>query len=126
TDFFARCRFGSICADAIAGAMGWLGRAARGAWPWTANLRPGLSRPGVGSTHAARGRRVMPSVSRRAVAGLLGAALVALLSGCGASPMRIQITIHYSHYDRSRLTVPHGVPATFVITNTHPIDHQSI
>jgi len=71
----------------------------------------------------------MLSVSRRAVAGLLAVALVALvalLSGCGASPMRIQITIHYSHYDPSRLTVPHGVPVTFVITNTDPIDHEWI
>ena len=68
----------------------------------------------------------MLSVSRRAVAGLLAAALVALLSGCGASPMRIQITIHYSHYDPSRLTVPHGVPVIFVITNTDPIDHEWI
>jgi uncharacterized cupredoxin-like copper-binding protein len=74
----------------------------------------------------------MRPVARRAAGllaiALLGAAvLVAVLSGTSsASPMRIQITIHYSHYDPSRLTVPHGVPVTFVIVNTDPIDHEWI
>src|SRR4029077_2110995 len=94
----------------------------RGATHVARALPPPRARP----PHAASGWRVMRSVSRRAVAGLLGAVLVALLSGCGASPMRIQITIHYSHYDPSRLTVPHGVPVTFVIVNTDPIDHEWI
>ena len=40
--------------------------------------------------------------------------------------MRIQITIHYSYYDPSRITVPHGVPVTFVVVNTDPIDHEWI
>src|SRR5438034_1237285 len=77
--------------------------------------------------HAA-GRRLMSSVSRRAAAALLAALLLGVVvSGCGgASPMRIQITIHYSRYDPSRLTVPHGVPVTFVIINSDPIDHEWI
>jgi len=70
----------------------------------------------------------MSSVSRRAAAALLAALLLGVVvSGCGgASPMRIQITIHYSRYDPSRLTVPHGVPVTFVIINSDPIDHEWI
>ena len=27
-----------------------------------------------------------------------------------------QITIHYSHFDPTALTVPHGVPVTFVLS----------
>jgi uncharacterized cupredoxin-like copper-binding protein len=68
----------------------------------------------------------MSTVSRRAASALLAAALLGVLSGCGASPMRVQITIHYSHYDPPRLTVPHGVPVTFVIVNHDPIDHEWI
>jgi len=72
----------------------------------------------------------MDSASRRAGAALRAAVIAALLLGvlssCGASPMRIQITIHYSRYDPSRLTVPHGVPVTFVIINSDPIDHEWI
>lgn len=69
----------------------------------------------------------MISASRRVASALLAATLLAALAGCGgASPMRIQITIHYSHYDPSRITVPHGVPITFVLVNTDPIDHEWI
>ena len=74
----------------------------------------------------------MRAVLRR-TAGLLaislfgGALLVAVLSGTSnASPLRIQITIHYSHYDPPRITVSHGVPVTFVVVNTDPIDHEWI
>jgi uncharacterized cupredoxin-like copper-binding protein len=68
----------------------------------------------------------MSSASRRVAAVLLVATLLPVLSGCSASPMRVQITIHYSHFDPSRLSVPHGVPVTFVIVNTDPIDHEWI
>ena len=66
-------------------------------------------------------------MSRRVAIGLL-VALVCLgaLAGCGASPMRVVITIHYSHYDPDAVSVPHGVPITFVLVNTDPIDHEWI
>ncbi len=63
---------------------------------------------------------------------LLGAVLLALttaVAGCqgeSGQPVTLQITIHYSHYDPSAVTVPVGRPVTFVITNTDPIDHEWI
>jgi len=58
-----------------------------------------------------------------AVALLLGAAVVA---GCGASPsvQQVEILIHYSHFSPTELTVPRGVPVTFVLVNEDPIDHE--
>ena len=58
---------------------------------------------------------------------------VAVLAGIGASaiaranePIVIPITIHYSHFEPARVTVPAGRPVTFVITNSDPIDHEWI
>src|SRR6185503_18730706 len=69
----------------------------------------------------------------RAVAGLgLGlaiAVLTGMLAGVMArsrDPVVVAITIHYSHYEPAAVTVPVGVPVTFVITNTDPIDHEWI
>jgi uncharacterized cupredoxin-like copper-binding protein len=58
-----------------------------------------------------------------AVALLLGAAVVA---GCGATPtpQRVEILIHYSHFSPAEVSVPHGVPVTFVLVNEDPIDHE--
>ncbi|HLA65458.1 MAG TPA: cupredoxin domain-containing protein, partial [Candidatus Saccharimonadales bacterium] len=42
----------------------------------------------------------------------------------GSGPERIEIRIHYSHYDPSSITVPYGVPITFVLINEDPIDHE--
>lgn len=48
-------------------------------------------------------------------------------AGCApAGPQRVTITIHYSTFDPSALTVPHGVPVTFVLVNEDPIDHEWI
>jgi uncharacterized cupredoxin-like copper-binding protein len=68
------------------------------------------------------------SVPGRAVAAVLAAVVLgATLAACGgASPTRVQIKIHYSHYDPDAITVPHGVPVTFVLVNTDPIDHEWI
>jgi uncharacterized cupredoxin-like copper-binding protein len=41
-------------------------------------------------------------------------------------PVEIPITIHWSHFEPSAVTVPLGRPVTFVITNTDPIDHEWI
>ena len=69
----------------------------------------------------------------RAIAGLGLGLAVALLTGMLASvvarshdPIVVAITIHFSHYEPAAVTVPVGVPVTFVITNTDPIDHEWI
>lgn len=52
--------------------------------------------------------------------------LAGLVAGCtsSSSPQRIEIRIRYSTYDPSELTVPRGVPITFVLINEDPIDHE--
>jgi uncharacterized cupredoxin-like copper-binding protein len=60
------------------------------------------------------------------------AALLLLLAvgatGCGsvAASEPITIRIHYSSFDPKRVTVPVGVPVTFVLVNDDPIDHEWI
>jgi uncharacterized cupredoxin-like copper-binding protein len=44
----------------------------------------------------------------------------------GAGPAMVEIPIHYSHYQRTEVTVRAGVPVTFVLRNTDPIDHEWI
>jgi uncharacterized cupredoxin-like copper-binding protein len=58
---------------------------------------------------------------------------LAVVAGVGANavahasdPLVVPITIHFSHYEPSSVTVPVGRPVTFVITNTDPIDHEWI
>ena len=53
-----------------------------------------------------------------AVAGIRG-----LASGNGA-PVTREITIHYSRFEQAALTVPRGVPVTFVLVNRDPIEHE--
>ncbi len=62
---------------------------------------------------------------------LIVAALAATLvaaAGCGrvagGEPVTLQITIHYSQFEETALTVPHGVPVTFVLVNEDPIEHE--
>lgn len=63
---------------------------------------------------------------------MLSAALALLLlaglsvAGCSsqASPRRIEIRIHYSHFELGQVSVPRGVPVTFVLVNEDPIDHE--
>ena len=52
--------------------------------------------------------------------------LAGLAAGCtpAASSQRVEIRIHYSHFDPGELTVPRGVPVTFVLINEDPIDHE--
>ncbi|HEX3427761.1 MAG TPA: cupredoxin domain-containing protein [Candidatus Limnocylindrales bacterium] len=70
---------------------------------------------------------------QRAIAGLGLGLAIAVLTGVLAGtvarsndPLIVPITIHFSHYDPSVVTVPVGRPVTFVITNTDPIDHEWI
>ncbi|HET9615202.1 MAG TPA: plastocyanin/azurin family copper-binding protein [Candidatus Limnocylindrales bacterium] len=69
----------------------------------------------------------------RAAAGLAFGVGIAIATGLGASavarsndPIVIPITIHWSHYDPSSITVPVGRAVTFEITNADPIDHEWI
>ena len=49
---------------------------------------------------------------------------VATAAGCGATPQTVTIKIHYSGFDPTELSVPSGVPITFVLVNEDPIDHE--
>jgi len=62
-------------------------------------------------------RRIGPVVA----ALLLAAAAVA---GCASGPRTVTLTIHYSAFDLVELSVPRGVPVTFVLVNEDPIDHE--
>ncbi len=59
--------------------------------------------------------------------GLVAAALLlaaTAASGCGPSARTVTLTIHYSAFDVTELSVPRGVPITFVLVNEDPIDHE--
>jgi uncharacterized cupredoxin-like copper-binding protein len=58
-----------------------------------------------------------------AIALLIGAAVVAG-SAASPAPQRVEILIRYSHFTPAEVTVPHGVPVTFVLVNEDPIDHE--
>ena len=48
-----------------------------------------------------------------------------MTAGCAASgPTTVTITIHYSAFDLTDVSVPGGVPVTFVLVNDDPIDHE--
>jgi len=64
----------------------------------------------------------MSLVRRSAVVALLLA--VAAIAGCAARPRTVTLNIHYSAFDLDRLTVPRGVPVTFVLVNEDPVDHE--
>jgi uncharacterized cupredoxin-like copper-binding protein len=64
----------------------------------------------------------MSLVSRLAVAALLVA--VTATAGCAAGPLTVTITIHYSAFDVTEVSIPRGVPVTFVLVNDDPIDHE--
>lgn len=49
---------------------------------------------------------------------------VTAVAGCAPSAQTFTITIHYSAFDPPQLTVPAGVPVTFVLVNEDPIDHE--
>ena len=65
--------------------------------------------------------------SRWLIVAVLAATLVAA-AGCGRvaghQPVTLQINIHYSQFEETALTVPHGVPVTFVLVNEDPIEHE--
>jgi uncharacterized cupredoxin-like copper-binding protein len=69
------------------------------------------------------GRDVKVHTRRSIAIALL--AVAGLAAGCiGRGPERIEIRIHHSHFDPSAISVPYGVPITFVLINQDPIDHE--
>jgi uncharacterized cupredoxin-like copper-binding protein len=68
------------------------------------------------------------SLAILAAAGVASAIGIAVVSSAVGSPVTrtVEIAIHYSHYEPSSITVPVGVPVTFVIHNADPIDHEWI
>ena len=56
-----------------------------------------------------------------AVALLIAAAAV---GGCAPQAATVTITIHYSAFDLTEVSVPAGVPVTFILVNDDPIDHE--
>ena len=63
-------------------------------------------------------RSSLPAV---AVALLLAAATS---TACTTGPRTVTLTIHHSAFDLTQLSVPVGVPVTFVLVNEDPIDHE--
>ena len=53
-------------------------------------------------------------------------AIAAAVVARSRDPLEVPITIHFSHFAPELVRVPAGVPVTFVITNTDPIDHEWI
>lgn len=51
-------------------------------------------------------------------------AVVAGIAGCAPGPVTVTITIHHSAFDPTAITVPRGVPVTFILVNSDPIDHE--
>ena len=49
---------------------------------------------------------------------------VTAVAGCSPQGQAVTITIRYSAFDPTRLTVPADVPITFVLVNEDPIDHE--
>jgi uncharacterized cupredoxin-like copper-binding protein len=68
----------------------------------------------------------MRRLSTRPLAAALLLAVAAATAGCAPSAVTLTITIHYSAFDQPALTVPAGVPVTFVLVNEDPIDHESL
>ncbi|HEX7224270.1 MAG TPA: cupredoxin domain-containing protein [Candidatus Limnocylindria bacterium] len=65
-------------------------------------------------------------MTRHARAPLAAALLfaVAAVAGCAPRTATVTITIHYSAFDITEVSVPAGVPVTFVLVNDDPIDHE--
>jgi len=60
--------------------------------------------------------------SRSAIVALLLAA--SAIAGCAPGPQTVTLTIHYSEFDITQISVPRGVPVTFILVNEDPIDHE--
>jgi uncharacterized cupredoxin-like copper-binding protein len=71
--------------------------------------------------------RALDAISVLAFIGVFGLAVgLIAVDPVAAAPLRVEIRIHYSHFDPSSLSVPAGRPITFVIRNDDPIEHEWI
>ncbi len=60
---------------------------------------------------------------------LLVAVLASVLVACGrasAGNDEVEIVIHHSRFEQQKVTVPAGVPVTFILRNNDPIEHEWI
>jgi uncharacterized cupredoxin-like copper-binding protein len=71
-------------------------------------------------------RRLGVSLALGVVAALAVVAMVAAAVRDAAEPVTVRISVHYSHFEPSLVSVPVGRPVTFVLDNTDPIDHEWI
>jgi uncharacterized cupredoxin-like copper-binding protein len=55
---------------------------------------------------------------------VVAAVLAAAASACASAQQTVTITIHYSAFDVSEVTVAAGMPVTFILVNEDPIDHE--
>jgi uncharacterized cupredoxin-like copper-binding protein len=60
------------------------------------------------------------------IAAILGAGVVGGVVARSGRPTTVEIRVHFSSYEPGRVTVPAGVPVTFILVNTDPIDHEWI
>lgn len=51
-------------------------------------------------------------------------AVTTFVGGCAPAATTVTIRIHYSGFDLTQISVPRGVPVTFVLVNEDPIDHE--
>ena len=72
---------------------------------------------------------------KRALRGLLCLATLgvaaAVLTGCGGAPAAASdasatVTIRFSHFEQTLITVPAGTPVSITLNNTDPIEHEWI
>jgi uncharacterized cupredoxin-like copper-binding protein len=73
-----------------------------------------------------RSRRLATAVAIAVLAAIVGAAAIALAGGRPVPATAVEIEIRYSRFEPSEVTVPLGVPVTFRLVNTDPIDHEWI
>lgn len=55
---------------------------------------------------------------------LVATVTAAALAGCAAEARTVTIGIRHSAFDPAQISVPRGVPITFVLVNEDPIDHE--
>lgn len=70
-------------------------------------------------------RRRLRGAGALSILAVVGTGLVAGCTTRAAAPI-VEIGIHYSRFEPAQISVPVGVPVTFVIDNTDPIDHEWI
>ena len=82
------------------------------------------------ASHGTSPRRLAVIASVLATIVASGALAVAVAGGGSDPPpapsTTLEITIHYSHFEPSEITVPVGIPVTITLRNTDPIDHEWI